>query len=138
MTAKPKARSKCKHPRLSRESVCYDCGAFVDLTEKKNKHGNIPAFVDGLRFGSGLEARRYEVLKLMQKAGEISGLIADKKQLRWKLEVNGILICTYEADFWYVADKGKVIEDAKGFKTPAYKLKKKLMKACHGIEVQEI
>jgi len=31
-----------------------------------------------------------------------------------------------------------VYEDAKGFKTPIYRLKKKLVKACMGIEIQEI
>lgn len=33
---------------------------------------------------------------------------------------------------------GKVVEDVKGVRTLAYKFKKKLMKAVHGIEIREV
>ncbi len=48
-------------------------------------------------------------------------------------------ICTYIADFFYIP-RGKlaVYEDAKGMKTPIYRLKKKLVKACTGIEIVEV
>jgi hypothetical protein len=32
---------------------------------------------------------------------------------------------------------GDIVEDSKGVRTPVYKLKKKLMLACHGIEIRE-
>lgn len=97
--------------------------------------------VDNILFGSMKEAKRYHELKVLQRAGYIGGLNADKKQLRWNLEVNGQLICKYEADFAYI-EAGpvpqKVVEDAKGAKTPEYRIKKKLMKAIHGIEIREV
>ena len=53
--------------------------------------------------------------------------------------VNDQKICAYIADFRYEReDKDGVwhyiVEDAKGVETPEFKLKKKLMKACLGIE----
>ena len=54
--------------------------------------------------------------------------------------VNNEKICAYIADFRY-QKKNKdgewyeVVEDAKGVETPEFKLKKKLMKACLGIEI---
>ena len=43
-----------------------------------NKLHNIPTVVDGIRFASRLEARRYSELKLLEKAGEIT-------DLRWQV-----------------------------------------------------
>ena len=91
--------------------------------------------VDGVRFASQKEARRYMELKLLQRAGEIADL---KLQPRIKCIVAGELVCTYVADFFYIP-RGKlpVYEDVKGVRTPMYKLKKKLVKACAGVEIFE-
>lgn len=128
---------KCKHPRLSREKVCYDCGKLVDIAEKKHKYGAEKTIVDGVTFASKKEAKRYQVLKGMEKAGEIDFL---QTQPGFRLEVKEQLICTYIADFRYLDRKTMhiVTEDVKGFKTPAYRLKKKLMLAIHGIEIVEV
>jgi len=96
------------------------------------KYGNIKSEVDGIRFDSKLEARRYCVLKLLQQAGQISDL---KLQVPYKLEINGSLVCKYVADFVYQENGQMVVEDSKGVETPEFKLKKKLMKAIHGIEI---
>ena len=46
--------------------------------------------------------------------------------------------CSYIADFVYdLPDGGTVIEDCKGMRTPAYKIKKKLMLHIHGIQIKE-
>ena len=45
---------------------------------------------------------------------------------------------TYVADFVYLQDGRVVVEDTKGFKTPEYELKKKMMRAFRGIAIQEI
>src|SRR5688500_13421429 len=103
-----------------------------------NKFGAVKTTVDAITFDSKKEARRYQDLKLLERAGVISELCVDKKQLRYSLVVNSEKICTYVADFRYVENGRTVIEDTKGFKTPEYKLKAKLMKACHGIEIREI
>jgi hypothetical protein len=91
--------------------------------------------VDNITFDSIKEARRYQELKLLAKAGEIGKL---ELQPRFTITVAGEKICDYVADFKYQTWKGKtVIEDAKGWKTPDYRLKKKLMKAVYKIEILE-
>jgi hypothetical protein len=42
------------------------------------------------------------------------------------------------ADFSYIEDGRKVVEDVKGFKTREYKRKKKMMLAVHNIQIIEI
>lgn len=47
--------------------------------------------------------------------------------------------CEYVADFVYKDGHGRtVVEDAKGYRTDVYKLKKKLMLYVHGIEIMEV
>jgi hypothetical protein len=100
----------------------------------RRKYRNQPTVVDGHRFASELEARRYQELRLMERAGEIASLTL---QPRFKLVVGESLICTYVADFRYLDLKQHVFvtEDAKGVLTPEFKLKAKLMKACLGIDI---
>lgn len=105
-----------------------------------NKLRNKPEVVDGIRFASGKEATRYRQLKLLQRAGEIRDL---NTQTSVTIEVNGQKICRYVADFTYTDKNGQVVtEDVKGRRAGVqyqmFKLKAKLMKAVHGIEVREI
>jgi hypothetical protein len=101
---------------------------------KKNKYGNVETVKHGISFSSSREAKRYEDLYLMEKACEIQDL---KRQVPFDLIVNGIKVCTYVSDFCY-QQKGKlIVNDAKGMKTSVYSIKKKLMKACLGIEILE-
>lgn len=107
-----------------------------------SKYGNKRTEVDGIVFASKKEAARYQELRLLEKAGKISTLVL---QPRFDLKVNGFKVCTYVGDFLYndLGGKGSgawisVLEDVKGVKTPAYRLKKKLMKAVLGIEIQEV
>ena len=101
------------------------------------KYGNKKTVVDGITFASKKEANRYCLLKLMERGGLIRDL---ELQPPYRLEVNGVLVCKYVADFRYVdAQTGEaVVEDAKGFKTREYNFKKKLVKAVHGIEIREV
>jgi len=80
--------------------------------------------IDGHRFPSLAEGRRYKELKLLEQAGMIYGL---KLQSPFPVIVIDKYICTYLADFDYYNGAGRVIEDVKGVKTPVYKLKKKLV-----------
>lgn len=130
----------CKHPRLDRRSNCKDCGKHVDLTVKRNKYGNRRTVVDGIKFDSAKEARRYVDLS---SNPHVFGLELQKEYL---LEVNGQLIAKYRADFAYAIVKSAnlpsrtIVEDVKseGTKTRVYAMKKKLMLACHKIEIQEV
>lgn len=91
------------------------------------------------------EAARCGELRLLERAGEICSL---EYQPRYDLQVNGTKVCRYIGDFRYrerlpIKAEGWggysdiIVEDCKGFKTPAYKLKRKLMLACYGIEIRE-
>ncbi len=99
------------------------------------KYGNRKTVVDGITFDSAKEARRWGELQLMVRAGYISDL---ERQVRFPLDVNGKPVCHYVADFTYHRAGQKVVEDAKGFRTPEYRLKAKLMRAVHDIQIEEV
>lgn len=105
------------------------------MTLRPLKYRNLKTLVDGIVFDSQKEARRYGELKLLVRSGEIHSL---ELQPRFPVVINGVKVCTYVADFGYVDHTGSpVVEDSKGFKTPIYNLKKKLVKAVHGIDILE-
>jgi hypothetical protein len=96
-----------------------------------NKYSNTKTTIDGITFASKKEAGRYSELKLLEKAGEITHL---KLQMPFILNEGFIDFSgqkqrpiTYVADFVYLDKEGKIhAEDCKGFKTPEYKVKKKM------------
>ena len=92
--------------------------------------------IDGHNFPSQKEAKRYEELKLMEKAGAIKGLQLQVPFPLVKKSEYGREI-RYYADFVYYEDDRMVVEDTKGFRTDVYKLKKRLMAELYGIEVKE-
>jgi Protein of unknown function (DUF1064) len=97
-----------------------------------NKYRAIKTTVDGITFDSKLEAGRYVQLKALERAKIISNL---ELQVPMHIVINDIKICKYICDFKYTC-KGKVIhEDAKGIATPVFNLKKKLVKAIHGVDI---
>lgn len=104
-----------------------------------NKFKNIKTEVNGQKFDSKKEARRFGELSLLERAGQIKGLVC---QPRFPIIVNGTEVCTYVADFTYVEEgRGTVIEDVKSpptRKLPLYRLKTKLLKVTRGLEVVEI
>lgn len=105
---------------------------------KKTKYRNKKAKVDDIEFDSQKEAARYKALLLEQQAGIISGL---RRQVKYALTCHGELICSYVADFLYLRDEKRIVEDVKSEvtrKLPVYSIKKKMMLACHGIEIQEV
>ena len=105
----------------------------------RSKMGNVPVEVDGRRFASKKEAKRYGELKLLETAGKISDL---RCQARHKLIVNELLICTYVSDFTYWAGDSFHVEDVKGRRTGSayglFRIKAKLMLACLGVIVEEV
>lgn len=99
--------------------------------EKYNKYGNKKVTIDNITFDSKKEARRYNELKLMEKAGSITNLALQPKFLlqdKFKHRNKTYRKIEYIADFSYVRveDDVLVIEDVKGLKTDVYRLKEKL------------
>lgn len=98
------------------------------------KYGNARTEFDGITFDSKGEAGRWQELKLLERAGQITDL---RRQVTYRLDVNGLHVCRYVADFAYTdAQAEPVTEDYKGVLTPACRIKLKLMRAIHGIEVR--
>jgi hypothetical protein len=105
-----------------------------------NKYRAIKTQVDGYTFASKREAERYMGLRQLQRVGEITDL---KLQVPFEL-IPSVTICqkkmkpvTYIADFTYTENGKMVVEDCKGFVTKEYRIKRKLMKHVHNIEVIE-
>lgn len=109
-------------------------GAF---RSRDSKFGNVPTRLDGRMFHSKLEAARYQELKALQQAGLIRDL---ECQPKFALVVNGVDCGAYLGDFRYVdCETGQsVTEDTKGVATEVYKLKRRLVRAIHGVDVQEV
>lgn len=101
--------------------------AAPEPAQRVSKYGNVPTIVDGIRFDSKAEARRYQELKLLERAGEIFNLVC---QPRYVLG-SGKRPPVYVADFAYHESGQQVAEDVKGGKatqTAIFKLKAKLFR----------
>jgi hypothetical protein len=104
--------------------------------DRPSKYGSVRTTVDDVTFDSKRESQRYLELKTLERAGEILNL---ELQPSYELVVNGQKIGTYKADFRYIDNEGNtIVEDVKGVRTDVYKLKRKLMMAIHGIEIEEM
>jgi len=101
---------------------------------RRNKYNAIKTELDGHIFDSRREATRYGELSILSRTGDIQDL---QIHTPYKLVVNGVHICTYEADFVYLENGKRIVEDVKGMKTAVYRLKKKLMKALFDIDILE-
>jgi hypothetical protein len=105
------------------------------------KYGNRKVLdADGISHDSRKEYSRWCELQLRERAGEISQL---HRQPVFDLIVNGVLVCKYVADASYVesATGERIVEDTKSAatrKNRAYRIKVKLLRACHGLQVREV
>jgi hypothetical protein len=98
-------------------------------------------------YASKREAKRAAELKLLEKASEIIKL---REQVKYELipaqYVDGKCVeraCNYVADFVYVEPGYRpfqdiqIVEDAKGYRDPVYRIKRKLMLHVHGVRIRE-
>ncbi len=127
-----------REARKKMEMTVEEYQAMLAQQGRGNKYGAVKTEVDGFVFASRAEARRYGELKMLEDSGEITELAL---QVPYSLDVNGVHVCDYVADFVYRVSpdpvKGKVVEDVKGKRTAVYQLKKKLMLAVYGITILE-
>lgn len=105
-------------------------------TKKRSKYGAEPMVVDGVRFASKGEARRWLELKSLENVGKISHL---ERQVRFQLySRSDAKISSYVADFVYFDGDNRVVEDFKGHRTREYKMKKKWLEADYpGLKILE-
>jgi hypothetical protein len=119
-----------------------DCGIaarhqYHKDADAMNKYNAKQVYEDGHCFDSMSEHRRYRELRLLLAAGRIRDMQVHPV---WTISINGELITRYEGDFYYfdLDTQRWICEDVKGVRLPLYMLKKKLMKAVHGIEIVEV
>lgn len=127
-------------PEVSVADVA-DAGEMAATMERKNapkrqKYGNQRVEVDGIKFDSKHEAAIYQELMLRVRAGELKTVC---RQVKFDLP-GGIV---YIADFVTIRPDLSIesVYDAKSEATKkdrVYINKKKQMKACLGIEIQEV
>lgn len=119
---------------------------------RNNKYGARKYTVDGITFDSRKEARRYQELKLLQRAGRIAEL---RLQVRFELlpaqyeKTDAVYVkgprkgqpkrgrciensVVYIADFVYTENGRMIAEDVKGMRTKDYILKRKLFRYFYG------
>jgi hypothetical protein len=98
--------------------------------------------IDGIKFDSKKEAKRYIALRELEKQGNIGKLILQPRFLLQEgFRKNGKAYrkIEYVADFMYEQDGKLIIEDVKGIKTDVYKLKQKLFeKKYQDLTIKEI
>lgn len=137
-------RGKGRQPTL-RARLCVQCNAeraFVrdrctfckSKLPRASKFGNVATTINGVRFHSKKEAARFGELQWLERQEEITGL---ERQVPYDLDVNGVHVTRYIADFRYRENGAEVVEDSKGFRTVEYQLKKRLLLACFGIAIKE-
>lgn len=123
-----------------------------------SKYKSKKVTVNGITFDSQKEANRYRELVLLERAGRIQEL---KRQVKFVLIPAQREFCneiytkgrkkgcfkpgkllekelSYVADFVYTENGKQVVEDVKGYKTPEYRIKRKLLLWVHGIRIKEV
>lgn len=120
--------------------------------KRRSKYGAQKTTVDGIVFDSKRESERYGELKLLEKAGEIWELELQPVYRLVMESTTGTLFVAAQAlagtrdrsvgewrgDFRYHTRAGRVVEDVKGFRTPVYRLKKRMVEAQYNIVITEI
>lgn len=102
------------------------------ILQKKSKYNNLKTIIDGIVFASRKESQRYALLKVLKDKGEV---ISFERQVPYVLTAGIKYILDFRV-LW--KDQSTSYEDVKGFRTDIFKLKKKLMKHCHNIDITEL
>lgn len=112
----------------------------------RQKYGSKKVQINGASFDSQKEARRWEMLVQMEKAGMISGL---RRQVAFELAPAVMLdgdkkmkpTLRYFADAVYIQDGKLVVEDTKSAPTrkkDSYRIKKHLLATVLGLQIKEV
>jgi hypothetical protein len=124
--------------------------AYLDKREagRNSKFGAIRTeTADGRKFASIWEAEFYKELWVQQRAGEIDTI---ETHVHYEFVVNGVFIVTYELDFRiqytprsphyakYLDGMRYVDTKSSATVTQLFRVKQKLMLACHGINVEAV
>ncbi len=113
--------------------------AYLGKSTKVLKYFNKKVEYNGNKYDSIAEAKYAQELDLQMYSKDV---VSWERQVRFKLDVNGVHICDYILDFKVFYPDGTIkYVDVKGYrKGIAYRvftIKKSLMMACWGINVIE-
>lgn len=98
----------------------------------RHKFNAVATETDGIRFSSKREARHYSGLLLAKQSGDLLFFL---RQVPFHLPGNVRYVCDF-AEFWKDGDVRFV--DVKGFRTPMYKAKLKIVEATYPIKITEV
>lgn len=117
-----------------------DLDALYDLSKnrgktdiqkpRRHKYGSEKEKTDNITFDSGREGSRYRDLKFQEEHGYISNLRLQVPFVlieKFKYNRKTIRGVKYYADFVYIKDGNEIVEDSKGYKTPVYIIKRKML-----------
>lgn len=155
---RPETASQCEGRTRDFGSL-GECSIHSEATmfKKRPKYGNAKCTYGGISFDSKKEMQRYLTLLSAQRKGIISDLelqptfelipkITEEviKHLKTKDKVERRTVqrpITYTADFGYIKDGMRIIEDVKGSDymcTEVFKLKEKLFRWKFGFSIKRI
>lgn len=127
-------RTGQKMPDL-KQNPSHDKEPLAEQKPRRSKYGNKKTTSDGMIFDSKHEAECYEALKLQTRIGDYRALFC---QVAFTLPGD----VKYIADFVTLNNDGTyTVYDAKSEATrkdKTYRLKKRLMRNCLNIEIQEV
>lgn len=136
MTTKQAAELYARIGRTPPPEITAPSAEYIRNTRRK--------LVDGIPFRSTLEADAYQILKSWRDAGEITHLELQPKFLlqpgfrrRGPVDGEWVRAITYKADFGYQRNGVRHVIEAKGFRTEAYRLRRKLFLGKHSTVVFE-
>jgi protein associated with RNAse G/E len=108
------------------------------MQKKRSKYNAKRTEYNGFVYDSIKEAGYAKKLDLLKMAKGKDKVLSVERQVPYEMIVNDVKICTYRLDFKVTYSDRVEHVDVKGVLTAIYKLKKKLMKACHGIDIIEV
>ena len=105
---------------------------------KRNKYGAVKTEYNGFKYDSKKESEYARKLDLLRKAKGNDQVLDVERQVPYQITVNDVKICKYVLDFKVTYPNRVECVDVKGMVTAVYKLKKKLVKAVHDIDIIEV
>ena len=105
----------------------------------RNKFNAQKTLHNGILYDSKKEAEYAAKFEMLKKAGGKDKVAKIERQIPFSFDHNGVHICKYILDFKLtMADDRVRYLDIKGFETREFSIKRKLLKAFYGIELEII
>lgn len=123
----------CKHHGIgtSAEKTC-DFFSQKEEAKRKHKYNAKPVIIDGIKFASTKEGKRYSELNLLRKSGEVNFFF-----MQTPIQLPGNV--RYFLDFLiFWKDGSYTFEDVKGRDTPTSKVKRKIVEDIYNIKIEEV